>query len=1011
MRKRGKQRLGLLIIAAVCHLLASPSEAEIGEPAPLADAESSPSGAPAVTLSGTITHEGLGVPDVMVHVVWDGGGQEVTTAADGQYSVPGVPAAGHVQVFVRPPVAARLAFRNWGTDDLGGDLVKDFALEDGHRLQGEFRTPDGAPLERTFWLGLRARAMTPPEGEWLGDTAIDGTFDLVLPPDIYTIETQPRPYFVPPLILDLRWDDAIGQVITLLAEIPPPFPTEPPEASLISIGEADPEGYAQVAGDAGAVDPLSAVAIVNLSTNNLITTTADATGAFTATLYAPAGSSLLVKYDPLGNLVGEFWRDAVDNLLVEGASLNPLPGTILHVEPPPVGSGGEQAFRSAGRFRAGPPYQWAGWWLSGTVQVPEGSSGPELIVQPGDEVGLMTTLRVTSPGYECGDLGSLAPVAHVGLRYLFDAEGHSDPWGIWFNAHLFTPTGLPIEHEAHGETVPVGSFQFSGLQCVSDHTFEGFLEATFTVPAELPEGTYRPEAYMDPGGSYLSGGVPLAEIWYHHEPIALMPALTVGSPAPPHIPWTLLGDYPINGDRGIQAREDVGHFAMPTRVVFPPHQAVVPRLDPRTGDSVLYRLEPGSHWLSGTDRRQPCPPHIPLALPSGELIVEVHKPDGSTDVLGPALVRQSSVRTPTTPGGSGLAEGTGQIGDLYHLSTMDEAFAYAFGQDGRHTIALRGNVSDIHGNVYPISGTYDLVVARVLDIDPGQLPTTPHEQGDAFNPGLHVFPPGPAEITVKVTQMPHSDPQLAITDVITGRANRFGIFQPSVAEPIVMTAPGEFRVDLTAAYTDTEGSLWVGAMTWGNVIEGPAPAIKAHGRRGMDYTGDVLDPSLSWYKVFNLPQDKVGIENYYPYFSGDIHWGNEDRQPGDSIHSIITVEDLTPGHTIYDLLAANFGRSRSGYRWPPTTVSQAGLESRLDIDEAPLFITTDSGIDPAVEPERIDQFAYWYGSSERPDVRVREILSEDNMGTAYWRFNDTYGYQIGESAAGDLPGDLKWEFG
>jgi hypothetical protein len=42
---------------------------------------------------------------------------------------------------------------------------------------------------------------------------------------------------------------------------------------------------------------------------------------------------------------------------------------------------------------------------------------------------------------------------------------------------------------------------------------------------------------------------------------------------------------------------------------------------------------------------------------------------------------------------------------------------------------------------------------------------------------------------------------------------------------------------------------------------------------------------------------------------------------------------------------------------------------------------------------------------------VREILSEDNMGTAYWRFNDTYGYQIGESAEGDLPGDIKWEFG
>ena len=56
-------------------------------------------------------------------------------------------------------------------------------------------------------------------------------------------------------------------------------------------------------------------------------------------------------------------------------------------------------------------------------------------------------------------------------------------------------------------------------------------------------------------------------------------------------------------------------------------------------------------------------------------------------------------------------------------------------------------------------------------------------------------------------------------------------------------------------------------------------------------------------------------------------------------------------------------------------------------------------------------WGYWYGSSERPDVHVREIISEDGMGTAYWRFNDTYGYQIGEPADGDQPGDMKWEFG
>jgi hypothetical protein len=87
------------------------------------------------------------------------------------------------------------------------------------------------------------------------------------------------------------------------------------------------------------------------------------------------------------------------------------------------------------------------------------------------------------------------------------------------------------------------------------------------------------------------------------------------------------------------------------------------------------------------------------------------------------------------------------------------------------------------------------------------------------------------------------------------------------------------------------------------------------------------------------------------------------------------------------------------------------LNKRLAVGEAPLFMTTGSGIDPGVAPDQIDLWGYWYGSSERPDVHVRELISEDNMGTAYWRFDDTYGYQIGEGAMGDLPGDLKWEFG
>jgi hypothetical protein len=196
----------------------------------------------------------------------------------------------------------------------------------------------------------------------------------------------------------------------------------------------------------------------------------------------------------------------------------------------------------------------------------------------------------------------------------------------------------------------------------------------------------------------------------------------------------LLGDYAVNEQRGVQARGDLGRFAVPTRVFYPPHQVVIRRLDEQTGESLVYRLEPGSPWLSSTDRRFPCPPQVPLALPSGQLIIEVLKPNGGVDQIGPAIITQSSMRTPTLPDGNPLHESTGHIGDLYHLSTMDDAFAYVFDRYGPHTILVGGWVDDVYGNRYSIQGTYDVVVARVLDLDPAQLPTTPYMQGDAFAP-------------------------------------------------------------------------------------------------------------------------------------------------------------------------------------------------------------------------------------------------------------------------------------
>jgi hypothetical protein len=794
------------------------------------------------------------------------------------------------------------------------------------------------------------------------------------------------------------------------AAVSQPFPTEPPRADLITVGEADLDGNAVVSGTAGAVEPLSAVMIVNLSSRNIITATADGTGAFEAVLYAPPGSSIMVKYDLVGDRVEQIWQDAFEVEKPDITYVSVLPGTVLYAGPPST-SATQQDFNAAGSSVNKPdhPSEWAGWAIDGELYLPPGTH-----VSGGDTVFFRTRLRITSPAMHCVDPVTYTPVLNFRLRYLFDGDGHSHPWGAWFTAHLFTPTGLPIEHEAEGEWTPVVTANFPEVYCISEHTIEGTSGGSFMVPSSLPPGTYLLEAYVNRDGVPRATDLPLVPVWNHNHTVAPMPPITIGDPVPPHIPWTLLADYPINGHRGVQAREDVGHFDMPTRVVYPPHRVVIPRLDRRTMQPLTYRLEPGSNWMSGTDRRLPNPPRIPLDLPSGSLHVEVYKPDGSTDVLDSESIRQSSARTPTLPDGTYLDTGTGHIGDIYHLTTMDEAFEYSFEQYGDHVITLEGYVRDVYGNNYAIVGTYDVTVANILDLDPAQLPTTPYVQGDAFAPGLHVFPPVPADVSITLVQMPYSDPGLAFATIITGVANRFGYFQPPPGTAITMEAPGEFRVDITAMFGGDDG-LWMGTMTWGSVIEGPEPQMIAHGRRGMDYAEDTLHDMPIWFDRAYIQShpEKQGVEVYYPYFSGDVHWGDETSGEtiGDSIHSIITVEDPPGGVDIYGTLQSHFPRAENCYRWPPVECSTTGFISRTLIDEAPLFITTQSGIDPGVAPEDIDLWGYWYGSSERPDVHVREIVSEDNMGTAYWRFDDTYGYQIGEPANGDQPGDIKWEFG
>ena len=789
---------------------------------------------------------------------------------------------------------------------------------------------------------------------------------------------------------------------------------DPPIAERITVTPIGVEGYAEVSGAPGAVYPDSTVWVQNLNAYSVTVVEADADGAFRAELFCPPGTSLMVKHDPNGEHIRGLWNE-VQRGRSPGdlAEITTLWGTIIPVTHRDAAEGFGQAFSTAGAVREGP--LWAGFWVEGRLELYSFSPGDGLRATPGDAGRIQGTIHFVSDGLDSVDLNALQVMLHFDLRRLFGSDGFAEPWGIWFDGQLFTPTGLPIEFETSGNRYGIGGVSTEAFRRVSERCVAADFSLRFSVPRGIEAGIYRPEAWVQAGGVPLATGENPVDVWYHHDPTILLPAFTVGNAAEPHIPWTLFGDALMNGYRGVTAREDIGRFEMINRVVYPTNRSILSPIDLLTGEEASYRFDLGSHWISASERRTPCPPHIPLAYPSGRLSISIEKPDGTIEAIGPSPLAQSVVHTPTTLDGGQTANGTGQVSDLYHASMMGSATSVAFDQYGDHVITLSGSIEDVHGNSYPIRGTYDLLVARILDLDPAQLPTMPYEVGDSFAPGLHVFPAVPADVEIRVTHLPDSDPERAIVHAIDGKANRFGIFAGGPNDAFRFDEPGEFRVDIAARYEAEDGTIWAGTMTWGNVVASKRPSIEAHGRRGMDYHGNRIDDMPAWFEVFDLPREKVGIEVYYPYFSGDIHWGNEDNAPGDSIHPIITFRDLTSDQRYYDILLDHWDANRSGLRWPPEECwDESGtwcLEERFAMGEAPLFSTTTDRSDPITYPEKIDLLAYWYASSERPDVHVRQVISDDNMGTGYWRFDDTYGMQLGESAKGDLEGDLKWEFG
>ena len=928
-----------------------------------------------VTLSGQVTGPGGQTPSGVHLSVRDDAGQEISFdwTGDGHYSL-GVP-VGTYRIDVFPDDFLDTTLEGV---EVSQDTVLNITLESGVPLEGKVVDDAGQPVP-----DAQVCAHLPTEQWWEGsctDSESGGRFQLRVAPDAgYIVTVRPAtPLRQTRLRLEVGGEEMSDLVLTVSRDPMPFVPDDPPKAALISISPPTADGEVTLHGAAGAVTPHSAVVAITLETGHFTTAQATADGSFTATLFAPAGTSVLIKADPVGTSVARFVDSDPDH--PEIGSLSGLPGTILRVADPPgagipIGGAGRTNWR---------PRQLPAWTFHGFIATQT--------LAPGDPLQVHGTVRVDSPALQGVD--ALQVEAHLGLERTDGSSLLHETSASTF----VTSTGLLIERGGRWWATGLGQSQDMPLVKTASTQAEAEVALTLTLPPDFPAGYYRPFlgfTFPDmPTENPLSPD--LVETRQENENLLVLPIIKVGTPAPSRLHWVLLLDTLSNGSRGVLAREDAARFGVAQRILTQSETFVIPRLGAASGSPLTYRLEPfiPTVSLSGdSDGDPPNSPRIPFRFPSGNLTVRIHHPDGTETVLGPAPFVQSRLKSLVDEEGVRLDAGGGHLKDIYQLTTLDPRFEVAFAQDGLHVITVEGTIDDIWGNTWIGGGTYDVHVGRVLALDTAVLPGTHFEVGDGFNPGLVVSPLVTAEVEVQLQHVPYSDISQLQERVIRGRTNRFGYFQPA-GNSFVFEQPGEYRVDITARGKDAQGQLWMGSRTWGGVVAPVDPLIVAHGRRGID-NQDTIGPQWFSRNQLGIP---VGVPGHVqiPFQSGDVQW----LENGDSAIPLVSFHD--PSRQLTELLRQ---RDSGNFMGP------GSFAERVVVGEAPLFSSRPDWIDPFLDPSEVDLWAYSYRSVQRPLVRVREEIGEENILNPYWRFDEQYANQIGVGQHGDLPGEFKFQYG
>ena len=795
------------------------------------------------------------------------------------------------------------------------------------------------------------------------------------------------------------------------------------------------------------------VRIINLCTADQVAAPVRSDGSFAARIFAPPGSWLqisasMLRAEELGPELEEAMRrsgsispsdmphaEMFDGMIAGHPTSSA--GTIIPVLSRYPSSKESSAFVK----KLGPDF-----WLVGNARPSTAQASL------GDTIDMEVTLSlVFGPKAKARRTPRRRPIFGVSLHRLFDQDGRQRSPGRQPISDVLTPTGLPIE--THGEVIaeprPDGRkewnlggtglpvpwhFKDRGAWRVKNHQPTITQRLEVEIPDHIPPGFYQLESGIwQVGEEEFDTGEPIGG------PLCLC-YIKVGEPAPARLTCLLLGSVGTGGSRGAIARQDRDHFAINTKVVFTPEKLVIARDDAYTGEPWTYPLDPYIPTLSMAHRPAPSIPKplIPYDFDGSSLTVAVATPSGNTETLGPAplvagqndlsvlrpdYVFPDRIIAPVPP-----TYGNPSASDMYHLSGRG-AFDYKFKEYGHYEIRLTGHIKDVSGTTYNISGTYDVYVARPLDIDIFPEPGTPLEPGVSLHPQVRIMPPMPAAVEICWRHYSRSDARQVVKKVMVGKANRWGVFVPGPNQAAVkFQDPGEYVCDVTVRHTDEDGTLWMACRKGASVVITPNSKVVVHGERGnrsptakwrarwfVAGDGRFIAPAAAAQAPLELPPDtspdqrldRVDLgHTCLPYEPGDVAWLGS--RMNFSLFPGVTFEDHDG--TISDLIERRWPAIRHGAGREGLYPYELKPEDRRAIGEMPYVCMTSSGLPPSVSPQEIDQWGYFYTTSWRPGVAVRSLVAEDAQPVGYWFFDDPYGYQFGNGPQGDLPGDVKMNY-